>query len=248
MAFMISANTLVRRIVTAKPLSSLPCNRSFFASSTDHTTLLSNATAHRVGDDDDKNGYGQRKYILVPHDTPLDLAIKVDKIQLARLSANKNIIYGAKVVQRSLGTPSHVCGRLVDMALKDAASRGEVPMAVASLEGLSKWVVMGLDGKDVIQSLDNVRQTDEGAFEAVKAIATGIPRPGHSVVGRGTYRDGKDAWAEIAEEYVKLGKSEEAELYNSKGGSLVGIDHLADTSREGLIDAGGAMARFQFQL
>jgi hypothetical protein len=233
---------LARRVVTSRAFSS---NRSFFASSTDHTTLLSTATAHRIGGDED--GYGKRDYILVPHDTPLDLAIKVDKIQLARLSANQNVIYGAKVVQRTLGTPTHVCGELLDMALKDASSKGETPTAVVSLQGLSKWVSRGIEGDNLINSLEEVKETDEGTFEAVKAIATGIPRPGHSVVGQGTYRDGKEAWSDIAKEYLNLGMSDEAELYRSKGATLVAIEHLADTSREGLTDAGGAMARFQFQ-
>ena len=238
---MLSTN-VARRLVTSRAFSP---NRSFFASSTDHTTLLSNATAHRVGDDDD--GYGQRNYILVPHDTPLDLAIKVDKIQLARLSAHRNVIYGAKVIQRTLGAPTHVCGELLDMALKDASSKGETPMAVASLQGLSKWVARGIRGEEVINSLKEIEETDEGTYEAVKAIATGIPRPGHTVVGQGTYRDGKEAWSDIAEEYIKLGMSDEAELYRSKGATLVAIEHLADTSREGLVDAGGAMVRFQFK-
>ncbi len=216
--------------------------RSFFASSTDHTTLLANATIHRIGDD----AYGERTYILLPKGTDLDLALKVDKLHLARISANKNYVYHAKVVQRSLGPIDMVCKPILEEALKDARSEKPQPVALASLEGLSKWVAKGFDGQNKIPALEELRTTDEKVFEAVKAIATGIPRPGHSVVGQGTYRDAEEGWKMIAQEFVSSGLSEESELYKANGGALDCIEHLADTSREGLMDSGGSMARFTF--
>ena len=87
----------------------------------------------------------------------------------------------------------------------------------------------------------------EVAIEAAKAIATGVPRPGHSVVGQGTFRDGQDLWKELAHEYVvTVGGSAEANLYQQQGGNLVGIEHLADTSPANMKAAGGAIARFYF--
>jgi len=222
---------------------SLRATRSFFASSTDHTTLVSNAVIHRIGDE-----YGKRSYILIPNGTDVELALKVDKLHLARLSADRNYIYGAKAVQRSLGTQAEVCKRLLEMALKDSKSQGEEPVALASLEGLSKWIKAGIEGKYDIATLKQLEASDQKSYEACKSIATGVPRPGHSVVGQGTFRDAEFGWVQLATEYVSLNMSQEAELYQENGATLVGIDHMADTSREGMMDAGGSMARFTFDL
>lgn len=228
--------------------------RFFFASSTDHTTLLSSATAHRILQDEN-NPNGPRQYILVPDGTPLDLAKKVDKLHLARLSADGNLIFRAKVVQRSLGSHAYVCKPLLEMALTDASSSGESPQALASLEGLCKVIsdAIQLEGKEVEENVSKIpsilaglKANDEGSYEAIKSIATGIPRTGHSVVGQGTYRDGEQGWKELAEEYISSGLSSEAQLYLTNGGKVMGIEHLADTSREGLMDAGGSLAKFQF--
>lgn len=228
--------------------------RFFFASSTDHTTLLSNATAHRILQDEN-NPRGPRQYILVPDGTPLDLAKKVDKLHLARLSADGNLILHAKVVQRSLGSHAHVCKTLLEMALIDASSDGETPQALASLDGLCKAISDAIQNEkqEVEESVGNIssmlaalKANDEGSYEAVKSIATGIPREGHSVVGQGTYRDGEQGWKELAQEYVRSGSSSEAQLYLSNGAKLIGIEHLGDTSREGLMDAGGSLAKFDF--
>lgn len=217
--------------------------RTFFASSTDHTNLVANAKVHLIGDDP----YGKRTYILLPDDTDLDLALKVDKLHLARLHANQNMIYGAQVVQRSLGTQSEVCKSLLDAALKDARLKGEDPIAMASLEGFCKWIRSGIEGKVEIDKLKEMKENDEVSYEACKAIATGIPRPGHSVVGQGTYRDAEKGWVWLAHEFVDKELSSESELYKSNGGTLQWIDTMADMSREGLIDSGGSMARFIFK-
>lgn len=98
-------------------------------------------------------------------------------------------------------------------------------------------------------------------MDAVRAIATGEPRPGHSVVGAGTYRDGKIGWTALAREYSQLATTEsvsldasyvgrkgleELALYNSRGGEVTKIEHLAHTQPEYLREAGGAMARIFF--
>jgi len=238
--------------VSSRKIGSL--KRFFFASSTDHSTLLSNATAHRILQNE-SNPNGPRKYILVPDGTPLDLAKKVDKLHLARLSADGSLIFHAKVVQRSLGSHAYVCKPLLDMALTDASSKGEAPQALASLEGLCKAISGAIqnEGQDVDKNGSNIssmlavlKANDSGSYEAIKSIATGIPREGHSVVGQGTYRDGEQGWKELAKEYVSSGLSIEAQLYLTNGGKLIGIEHLADMSREGLMDAGGSLAKFQF--
>ncbi|KAL9184397.1 hypothetical protein ACHAXT_002483 [Thalassiosira profunda] len=98
-------------------------------------------------------------------------------------------------------------------------------------------------------------------LDAVRAIATGIPRPGHSVVGAGTYRDGEKGWVALAKEYTQLVSAdpdsvdassigrrglEEVALYKSRDADVTKIEHLAHTEQEYLKEAGGAMARLYF--
>ena len=102
-------------------------------------------------------------------------------------------------------------------------------------------------------------------LEAIRAISTGIPRPGHSVVGAGTYRDGMKGWVALSREYTQLATTtnsdtavtldssyvgrvglEELVLYKSRNGEVTKIEHLAHTTPEYLKEAGGAMARLFF--
>jgi hypothetical protein len=126
----------------------------------------------------------------------------------------------------------HVCLPLVQAALQDAGSQGEQPQAISTLHGLSSWIVNCLEGRIKSQVLNNLlllqsqqnttttttttttTSNDDNsaaattaadiALGAVRAIATGIPRPGHSVVGVGTYHDAKVTWQALAKEYVQL--------------------------------------------
>ena len=93
--------------------------------------------------------------------------------------------------------------------------------------------------------------------DAIRAIATGVPRPGHSVVGQGTYRDGEEGWKALAWEYSNLATVpfsasngvpglEEVSLYKSRDGEVAKIEHLASVEAEYLKVAGGAMARMFF--
>lgn len=221
-------------------------SRFFFANpcSTDHSILLKNASVHRLGDD---SSYGSREYVLVPEGVSADLIQKDPKLKLASIHAHRNIIFGAKVMNQNLGPAVEVCSSLLDAALQDASAQGEQPQAMATLHGLCDWVVQGLEKEQEIQTLSTLRQAqDQVAFEAVQAIATGTPRQGHSVVGAGTYRDGQFGWEELAREFLDRGLGEEAALYQSKGGELVAIEHLADHSEAYLKSAGGCMARFFF--
>ncbi len=63
----------------------------------------------------------------------------------------------------------------------------------SSLVGLSDWVKTCLETNES-DELAKLKSNDSLAFEAVQAIATGIPREGHSVVGIGTYRDAEEGW------------------------------------------------------
>jgi hypothetical protein len=87
------------------------------------------------------------------------------------------------------------------------------------------------------------------------AVALGKPRPGHSVLGQGTFAAAQPAWETLAERYIddQLGSTEglltsssELALYMEQGATRVGIAAMQDTSPAGLATAGGAMAVLAF--
>ena len=100
--------------------------------------------------------------------------------------------------------------------------------------------------EDKSEELDRLQREDSLSFEAVQAIATGIPRKGHSVVGIGTYRDGELGWKALSREFIERKLSEEVNLYANRGGRVVEIEHMADQNPRYLKSAGGAMARLFF--
>jgi hypothetical protein len=92
-------------------------------------------------------------------------------------------------------------------------------------------------------------------LSAVKAIATNTPRPGHSILGMGTYRDGRLPWIHLGWEYTQLSSPwdescrcglEELMVYKSRDGEVGAIEHLAHREESYLRSAGGAMARVFF--
>lgn len=208
--------------------------------------------------------YGSREYILLPPYASLeDLADEENShLKLASLQAHRNVIFGAETYsQKKLGSSTDddddiavkptlllACMPLLDAALVDASEEGEQPQALSTLHGLSVWAASSLLGRTPSKAVKKMQQDPEKAvaLEAALAIATGIPRPGHSVVGQGTYRDGAAAWEELAKEYVRLNLSEECQLYQARGAELVGIELLADTSPDYMRSAGGSMARLFF--
>lgn len=197
-----------------------------------------------------------REYLLLPPDTYVPQIIQDPRLPAAALFAHRNVLFGARSFHGYEMTD--VCVPLVRAAIKEseAIESGQQPQAVANLKGLSEWVAASFgNNHEGSQTLKRLTQeceenNDDGrdlvSLEAVRAIATGIPRPGHSVVGQGTFRDGEDTWKELAREYISLGLSEEANLYDKQGGKLVNIEHLADRSAENMKSAGGAMARLFF--
>lgn len=195
-----------------------------------------------------------REYLLLPPDAYVPQVIQDPSLPAAALFAHSNVLFGARSFHGY--DMSDVCLPLVKAAIEEAEmmEQGQQPQAVASLKGLSAWVTGCFENKnEVSETLIRLQQEANGngdgnsvSLEAVRAMATGVPRPGHSVVGQGTFRDGQEAWKELAKEYVKLGLSEEANLYEKKGGNLVNIEHLADQSPDNMKTAGGAMARLFF--
>ncbi len=192
-----------------------------------------------------------REYLLLPPDVYVPQVLQDPSLPAAALFAHNNILFGARSFHGY--DMEDVCLPLVRAAIEDSEfmEQGQQPQAVASLKGLSQWVAacfdQNLHKSETLQKLyKSEEEQGNVSFEAVRAIATGVPRPGHSVVGQGTFRDGQAAWMELGREYVSLGLSEESNLYEKEGGNLVNIEHMADQSIDNMKSAGGAMARLFF--
>jgi hypothetical protein len=207
---------------------------------------------------------GPREYHLLPLNIKLPKDKEMDEMspkgreiiqeyKVASLFCHQATLLGASC------SPNYpllkTCGPLVKRALNEMEGGGDQIQALAALDGLCDWTAECIDkqgeGSEALSKLmakvndDN----DEEALkllEAVQAIATGIPRPGHSVVGQGTYRDGEPAWIALAKEFGHKGLSPEVELYQNHGAQVVEVLHLADTSPAYLQKAGGAMLHMFF--
>lgn len=212
-----------------------------------HTEIVPGSTLRRTG----VHPYGSRRYELVVgteetgHNDTAPLNV------VGRVCANRNIVFGAWVDETwhehfgaLLATPLH-------HALKDSASVGEQPQALSTLHGLSLYVQKCLNAEVESECLKSLRENnDTVVLEAIEAIATGIPRPGHKTVGGGTHTVAEQAWEALAKEFVGSidhNTSDECRLFlETPGVELVGIELLADTNPQYLSSAGGSMARFVF--
>ena len=219
--------------------------RSFSSTQSDLPELafiLENFTVHRI----QNNENGPTEYILVPPETPIDFSVD-PSAKFASIYRHRNIMFAARSFRPQYSVED-ICLPLVEVALQEATENnpGEQPQAIASLKGLCKWVDSAVQGSVHSTELARLQQNDKAGFEAVQAIATGVPRSGHSVVGMGTYRDGAEGWKALAKEFVETSMSDECNLYQKRDARLVDIEHLADRSPSYLQSAGGAMARFFF--
>eukprot|EP00538_Stauroneis_constricta_P014160 CAMPEP_0119557188 /NCGR_PEP_ID=MMETSP1352-20130426/8934_1 /TAXON_ID=265584 /ORGANISM="Stauroneis constricta, Strain CCMP1120" /LENGTH=134 /DNA_ID=CAMNT_0007604253 /DNA_START=12 /DNA_END=413 /DNA_ORIENTATION=- len=134
---------------------------------------------------------------MVPIDVSAADAQKDESLQVASIITHGNVLFGARSLVND--KPLYeIGGPLLQAALNQATSQGEQPQAIASLDGLCEWTTSCIEGRGSSDALDALQAEDVASFEAVKAIATGVPRAGHSVVGVGTYRDGEVGWKRIA--------------------------------------------------
>ena len=237
--------------------------------------LLKNALVHKRGEKyDDVREYILLPPNLMmetnaDYDIDETLTDTIQKARYASLYAKRNIIFGAKVHNNTDYGFDFIeaCTPLLQSAMEDAGMYGDQVQALATLNGLCGWVRSCLDelenngnddrdasfgcGSAVLSDLYN-KSRDESSeaivlYEAIRAIATSIPRPGHSVVGVGTYRDAKAGWEKLAKEYANLQVDGEVALYRKVGNAqLVSVEYLADTSEPYLKEAGGSMVRLFF--
>ena len=167
------------------------------------------------------------QYVLAASGMELEMVQKVPQLHLARLALDGKKIHGAKVVNRTLGDPRHVCPRLLEAALKDAGLEGAE--AWSTLHGLSEWVAKG-DDVDALQGMDKAQ------VDRLQAIASNSNKGGSEYDEKG--------WEMVAMEFVNKGLGSESNLYMEQG-TLDRIEHKADES--GFADtSGGAMAVFKF--
>ncbi|KAL3940912.1 MAG: hypothetical protein SGBAC_004625 [Bacillariaceae sp.] len=203
--------------------------------------ILKNFTIHQI--ENPKNG--STEYVLLPPEKTLS-DISIDpSLKFASIFRHRNIVFAARSF-RDKYSLAEICLPLVDVALKEAGENGDQPQALASLSGLCDWIDSAIRGDVDSEELSRLQQNDQASFDAVQAIATGIPRSGHSVVGVGTYRDAENGWKSLSKEYVLQGMSEECNLYEQRDARLVDIELMADQSSSYLQSAGGAMARLFF--
>jgi len=182
-------------------------------------------------------------FALVPEGTAVDDDFWVRRLCLASISLEGSTVYGANVTQKGLGDPAEVLGILLSEAMGDIKG-GATPVGVARLDGLCKWISDGIRKGDNAL-LEELRE-DEKGYGAVEAIATDTPRAGHSVVGFGTFRDGKEGWEKLARDFAVKELNTETKLFGSKG-ILNTIEHLADDSPEYIKSAGGAIATYSLK-
>ncbi len=114
---------------------------------------------------------------------------------------------------------------LIQAATRQLAAHGaERVLAVAPLPGLCAWVVEQ-------QAWNKLDSTTPGFSDdqpgAVEAVARGVPRPGHSVLGIGTFKAARPAFERFALEYAKATLSDadsEAAMFASSGAEVVGVN------------------------
>jgi len=220
--------------------------RSFFASSTDHSKLLGTAQVHRLDDD----GKQLHQYVIAADGMDVDMVRKVPQLHLARLWRESNVLYGAKVVNSTLGSIHQVCGRLVEAALQDVKDGGgKEAFARSTLHGLSEWILKGLGGNTNNSNDDAALETILASIGDSDVLAVEeLAKSGNlSKISEEIYSQAQPHWDKLAVEFIKQGLGEEAPLYEASGGVLKQIDHRADNT-DYSSSSGGAMALYEFKL
>jgi len=142
---------------------------------------------------------------------------------------------------------SNVGPPLVSAAVDELRTRGaQRVLAVAPLTGLCGWVVE----HELWKSLDTDRPDyDEEQPGAVEAVARGVPRPGHSVLGHGTFKAARPAFEDLAKAYVaKTATDPDAEvaMFQAAGAEVLGINWMQATDPDALKDCAGCTVHLRF--
>jgi len=132
---------------------------------------------------------------------------------------------------------------LIEAARSRLEARGVARVvAVAPLPGLCEWIV----AKQAWTSPN----FDELQAGAVEAIAKGIPRPGHSVLGQGTYRDGRGAMETLAMKYASTVLCSDADsevaMFVDAGAEPASVNYMHATDPDALRESAGCTVSLRF--
>jgi len=156
-------------------------------------------------------------------------------------SGNSGLMIGAQVDPAlSLGD---VGAPLIAAAREELEARQvERLIAVAPLSGLCQWCVA-----ETVWEKANLNEEQAGAVEAV---AKGIPRPGHSVLGVGTFKAAKEAMERLAmvycEQVLKTDPDSEVGMFAAAGMEPFGINWMHANDAEALRDCAGCTVSMHF--
>lgn len=170
--------------------------------------------------------------------------------------------------------PMEVSVPLIRAAVGDLRVGGcETITAIAPLPGLCGWIVRGRRWETLDPTAPEYSDEQSGAVEA---CARGRPRPGHSILGGGTYSAARPAIEALALEYSRRLKyppgvlealkvrypleyaaaphsiAEEracdtlAAAYRGAGGEVAAVLYMHDTSPEAVADSVGCYAVLTF--
>ena len=112
-------------------------------------------------------------------------------------------------------------------------------VALAPLHGLCGWIVSEAAWERVDSSMPGF---DPEQPAAVEAVARGVPRAGHSVLGVGTFKAAEPAFKHLALEYAArcTGDADsEVAMYSAAGAEIVGINWMHAQDEEALRDCAG---------
>jgi hypothetical protein len=130
--------------------------------------------------------------------------------------------------------------------------------ALARLPGLCGWIVRSERWKTLDRTAPNYLDDQPGAVEA---CARGVPRPGHSVLGGGTFRAARPAIEVLARAYAEacaLGPDDatlcgdaaaadlESVAFRAAGGRVVAVRYMEDTSAAAMADSVGSSVVLEF--
>ena len=134
---------------------------------------------------------------------------------------------------------------LIQAAREELQQRGvERVVAVAPLPGLCDWIV-------ACTAWENAN-FDADQAGAVEAIAKGIPRPGHSVLGQGTYKAGRGAIETLAMKYATTVLMSDADaevaMFSAAGAEPAGVNYMHATDPDSLRDCAGCTVSLRFAI
>ena len=128
------------------------------------------------------------------------------------------------------------------------ASAPALRLLISGVEGAKRSALVRLPGLcAAVAAMDEAALAEEfgdDAAGAVVAVANGRPRPGHSVLGQGTFKAAAPCWVSLAGDFTRTDAAAAGELglWRAAGARDAGVSFLAETDPEAIRDSGGTLA------